>query len=117
MSTPQPGTVVPADVAGLRAAWGRNPQDLGVGLYNPRTGEVRLVNFDATGGHGHQGLADLLSITDNTAWRGFIVSSDGRLIPASHFNLVDGDLAMQPDLAVAVRQALEQVGLVHATGP
>ena len=56
-------------------------------------------------------------MADNTAWRGFIVSSDGRLIPASHFNLVDGNLAMQPDLADAVRQALEHAGLVNATRP
>src|SRR5262245_35102746 len=111
---PAPGTIPPGDVAGLRAAWAINPQDIGLGLYHPSTGEVRLGSFDTTGGQGHQGLADVVGITANQEWRGFIVSSAGQLIPTSHFNLVDGGkLAMRPDLAAVVEHALRQAGLVR----
>jgi hypothetical protein len=101
------------DVAALTAAFQTNPNDLGVGLYNPQTGEVRLGSFDlVTIGQGHQGLADAVGIKDNSEWRGFIVSPDGRFNPGSHFNIVDGDVMMKPDLAAAVEQALKGVGLV-----
>jgi hypothetical protein len=101
------------DIAALQAAFLANPNDLGVGLYNPSTGEIRLGSFDlVTQGHGHQGLADALGITNNLAWRGFVVSSDGKFAPTSHFNLVDGDLAMKLVYQAFVRQELHQVGLI-----
>jgi hypothetical protein len=106
--------MVPAgDIADLQAAWQANPQDLGVGLYNPSTGEIRLGNFDiVTRRQGHQGLADALGIVNNGEWRGFLVTSDGKFAPTSHFNLVDGTLAMKPDQESAVRQELQQAGLL-----
>ena len=102
-----------ADVADLRFAFRSNPQDIGVGLYNPFTGEIRIGSFDlVTGGQGHQGLADRLGITKNIEWRGFLVSSDGRFLPTSHFNLVDGALTMTQPHADFVRQELRQAGLL-----
>src|SRR4051812_33698487 len=84
-------SMIPAgDIADLQTTFQANPKDLGIGLYNPATGEIRLGSFDiVTQGQGHQGLADALGITNNLQWRGFIVSSDGKFIPTSHFNLVD----------------------------
>lgn len=105
--------IPPVDVADLRAAFVANPNDLGIGLYNPATGEIRLGNFDlVTRGYGHQGLADALGITNNGEWRGFIVTADGRFAPTSHFNLIDGALVMSTSQQASVRQELEQVGLL-----
>jgi hypothetical protein len=105
--------IPPGDIADLQAAFQANARDIGVGLYNPSTGEIRLGSFDlVTGGQGHQGLADALGITDNGSWRGFIVTSDGRFSPTSHFNLVDGGLMMKVDYQAAVRQDLQQGGLL-----
>ena len=105
--------IPPGDVADLQAAFRLNPKDLGVGLYNSSTGEIRLGSFDlVTQGQGHQGLADALGIRDNEDWRGFVVSADGKFLPTSHFNLVDGALTMNPVHAAAVRQELQQAGLL-----
>ncbi len=105
--------IPPADVADLQAAFQANPADLGVGLYNPSTGEIRLGSFDlVTQGQGHQGLADALGITNNPDWRGFIVTSIGQFLPTSHFNLIDGAMTMNPVHEGHVRQELLQAGLL-----
>jgi hypothetical protein len=106
--------MIPAgDIADLQAAFLANPRDLGVGLYCPSTGEIRLGSFDVvTQGQGHQGLANALGIANNALWRGFVVSSDGKFAPTSHFNLVDGGLPMRLDYQVFVRQELQQAGLI-----
>lgn len=106
--------MIPAgDIADLRDAFRVNPHDIGIGLYNPTTGEIRLGSFDAVSNRqGHQGLADAVGIADNDDWRGFIVGADKRLIPVSHFNLVDGALTMRPDHEAALRQELRQAGLI-----
>ncbi len=106
--------MIPAgDIADLQAAFQANPADLGVGLYNPSTGDVRLGSFDTiTQRQGHQGLADALRITNNGDWRGFLISPGGKLLPVSHFNLVDGALTMKPDYEAFVRQELRQAGLL-----
>jgi hypothetical protein len=101
-------------VAAIQAAFASNPRDIGVGLYNPKTGEICIGSFDqVTQGGGHQGLADALGITDNSEWRGFVISSDGSFNPASHFNRCDGSPRMKPDLANLVEQTLRQAGLVN----
>lgn len=105
--------IPPGDVADLQAAFRANPKDLGVGLYNPSTGEIRLGSFDVvTRRQGHQGLANALGIVDNGEWRGFRVSADGRLFSTSHFNLVDGALTMDPRHEAVVRPQLQQVGFL-----
>lgn len=105
--------VDPGDILALRAAFQANPRDLGVGLYNTATGEIRVGSFDkVTGQGGHQGLADALGITDNSDWRGFMVSSSGQFAPMSHYNLADGSVTMLPALAQVVEHALRQCGLV-----
>jgi hypothetical protein len=102
-----------ADVAALRAAFQANLLDLGVGLFNRSTGEIRLESFDTvTQGRGHQGLADVLGITDNLDWRGFLVTPDGQFVPTSHFNLIDGALTMKPSDEASVRRELRQEGLI-----
>jgi hypothetical protein len=94
--------VIPqADVDALLVAFQANTNGLGVGLYH-----------FATGGIGHQGLADALGITNNNDWRGFIITSDGRFAPTSHFNLPDGSVMLRDDLAAQVQQALRRAGLI-----
>lgn len=105
--------IPPDDVAKLRAAFAANPNDLGVGLFNPTTGEVRLGSFDrVTDGKGHQGLADALGIVDNRDWRGFIVEAGGRFLPRSHFNAIDGSAVLLDECQTRVREALTDAGLL-----
>jgi hypothetical protein len=105
--------IPPGDVADLQAAFRANPRDLGVGLYNPATGEIRLGSFDlVTQGKGHQGLAEALGITDNSEWRGFSIDAAGRFQPRSHFNLIDGSISMRPVHEAAARQELQAAGLI-----
>ena len=106
--------MIPAgDITDLQAAFVANPRDLGVGLYNPSTGEIRIRSFDQmTGGQGHQGLANILGIQDHHQWRGFIITANGDLFPISHFNLVDGALTLKPADEALVRVKLLQAGLI-----
>ena len=106
--------IPPGEVADLQAAFAADPSDVGVGLYNPAKGEIRVGSFDrVTQGQGHQGLADVLGITDNAAWRGFIVRAGGVMLPVSHFNLIDGSLSLKPDHESHVRGKLRQAGLLR----
>lgn len=108
-----PGVLDQAEVARLQAAFRAKPQDVGVGLYNVSTGEIRLGSYDTvTQGQGHQGLADALGITDMGDWRGFIITPTGQYAATSHFNLVDGHLRMKQADDAAVQQALRQAGLI-----
>jgi hypothetical protein len=102
-----------ADIAQLQAAFQFNARDLGIGLNNPSTGVIRLGSLDrVTLGKGHQGLADALSISDVRNWRGFVIRSDAKFFPTSHFNLVDGKIALRADHEDYVRKELQQAGLI-----
>lgn len=105
-------------VTALLNALQADPTDLGVGLYNPSTGQIHLGSFDqlsnAGFAQGHQGLADFLGITDTTRLQGFVVDANGRFAPMSHFNQPHtGSMAMPPADALRVEQALRQAGLVR----
>lgn len=110
-----PGTIAPAEVENLRAAWGQDPTDIGLGLYNPGTGEIHVGSYDTTGRQGHDGLQANLGILDRDRanWRGFVVSSHGQAINGSGFNLSDGGThQMRPEYWAEVEQALRQAGLL-----
>jgi hypothetical protein len=65
--------ILPLDVAELQDAFTANPQDIGVGLYNPTSGVIRLGSFDRqTQGKGDDGLAEVLGVTDHEEWRGYL---------------------------------------------
>jgi hypothetical protein len=107
-----------AQVANLQKAFQADVTDLGVGLYNPSTGEIQLASFDeldsAGFGQGHQALADFLGITDTSQWQGFTLDANGGFAPISHFNRsFSGTMAMPPADEATVLQALQQAGLVH----
>jgi hypothetical protein len=69
-----PATVPQAEIAALRMAWAKDPQDLGLGMYRPSTGEIHIASYDETGRTGHDGLQHFLGIPDaeRPEWRGFI---------------------------------------------
>jgi hypothetical protein len=69
-------------------------------------------------GGGHQGLADALDITDNSVWRGFVISSKGDAVNISHFNKVDQEvsgsaLQMRPEHFEQVKDVLKRAGLIQ----
>lgn len=113
---PTPGTIPAAEVAAVRAAWATKAGDIGLGLYNPSTGEIHIGTFDTTGlGIGHDGLQMTLGIpdVDRSQWRGFIFSSNGQAINNSGFNVVDGSAPrMLPVYFAQVEDALQRGGLI-----
>lgn len=115
-ATPTPGTIPQAEVAVVKTAWGHNPQDLGVGLYNPTTGEIHVGTFDTTGRQiGHDGLQMALRIpdVDRLHWRGFVFTSTGRTFNQSGFNIPDGTPPrMRADFYAQVEDALRRAGLI-----
>jgi hypothetical protein len=116
-NTSRSPNINPTQSANLKRAFQANPNDLGVGLYNPSAGEIQLGSFDqlnqAGFGQGHQALADSLGITDTSQWQGFVIDSNGNLVPTCHFNLPFGGRLMPAAEAARVEQALRQVGLVN----
>jgi hypothetical protein len=95
-------------------AWARNSNDIGLGLFNPSTGEIHVGSFDTTGGTGHDGLQNTLGIpdADRPHWRGFVISSGGQAINSSAFNNPDGGLRMLLASFAQVEDALRRAGLI-----
>jgi len=116
ITPPNPGTIPLAEVAAVRAAWAQNGTDLGLGLYNPFTGEIHVGTFDTTGQSiGHDGLQISLRIpdADRPQWRGFVFSSDGQTFNQSGLNIPDGSAPrMRADFFAQVENALRRAGLI-----
>jgi hypothetical protein len=112
---PPPATIPPAEVDVVRRAWAQNSNDVGVGLYNPFTGEIHVGTFDTTAqSMGHDGLQMTLGFpdSDRPQWRGFIFSSAGQAINNSGFNAPDGALPrMRADYFAEVEAALRRARL------
>src|SRR5580700_9942571 len=113
---PAPATISTAELDAVKRAWVQNSSDIGVGLYNPSSGEIHVGTFDTTGQRiGHDGLQMTVGIPDSDRhqWRGFIFSSGGQAINNSGFNAPDGTSPrMRADSFAEVRVALQRVGLV-----
>jgi hypothetical protein len=113
---PTPCILLPAEVDSVRRAWARNRNDLGLGIYNPYTGEIRIGTFDTTGQRiGHDGLQMTLEFPDRDRpqWRGFVFSSGGQVINQSGFNIPDGTPPrMRADYFAEVQDALKREGLI-----
>jgi hypothetical protein len=113
---PAPATIPQTEVDAVRRAWLQNSADVGLGLYNPSTGEIHVGTFDTTGQRiGHDGLQRTLGIPDSDRhqWRGFIFSSAGQAINNSGFNLPDGNAPrMRADYFAEVAAALRRSGLI-----
>jgi hypothetical protein len=113
---PAPATIPQAEVDAVRRAWAQNGNDIGLGLYNPSTGEIHVGTFDTTGQRmGHDGLQQSLGIpdSDRPRWRGFVFSSGGQVINNSGFNVPDGTPPrMRADAFAEVQAALRRAGLI-----
>jgi hypothetical protein len=113
---PAPATILQVEVDAVRRAWTQNGGDIGLGLYNPWTGEIHVGTFDTTGQRiGHDGLQMALGIpdSDRPRWRGFVFSSGGQAINNSGFNVPDGTPPrMRADYFAAVEDALRRAGLI-----
>jgi hypothetical protein len=111
-----PGAVPPPEVAAVRAAWAQNSNDIGLGLYNPGTGEIHVGTFETAGRRmGHDGLQRTFGIpdTDRPQWRGFVFSSAGQATNLSGFNIPDGTAPrMRADYYAQVEDALRRAGLI-----
>jgi hypothetical protein len=115
-ATPIQGTISQAEVTGVRAAWATNSNDVGLGLYNPSTGEIHVGTFDTTGqGMGHDGLQIAFRIpdADRPQWRGFVFTSSSQIMNLSGFNVPDGTFPrMRADYFAQVEDALRRAGLI-----
>lgn len=98
------------EVDALRRAFALNGNDLGIGLYNPTTGEMHLASFDQVAPGGHADLAQQLGLR-SSEWRGFVVDATGQFAPVSHLN--GPGMQMPVDMAEAVESVLRQVGLLQ----
>ncbi len=102
--------VLQQEVDDLLQAFAQNPNDLGVGICNPTTGEIHIASFDRVAPGGHLDLVSKFGL-DPAEWRGFVVSSDGQYQPISHLNGLS--LRMDQPLATAVEELLRKAGLVR----
>lgn len=113
---PTPCTLLHTEVDSVRRAFARNRNDLGLGIYNPYTGEIRIGTFDTTGLRiGHDGLQMTVGFPDSERpqWRGFVFSSGGQVINQSGFNIPDGTPPrMRAVYFAEVQTALKQEGLI-----
>jgi hypothetical protein len=92
--------------------WQQEPGDIGLGVYNPSTGEIHVGSFDAYGGHDL--FLQNLGITDAAPWRGFVVGSNGQASNNSGLNVGLGyGQGMSPTDYQHVVDELRQGGLIH----
>jgi hypothetical protein len=123
----------PAEVAHIEQELARNPNNMGVGVIDKRTGQVRLFTYDETDAFsrahlhlqvmaGHEAAAVMAGIPSDEA-RGFILGkqgSDWHIINQSHLNRPDAQtntLQMEPqlfnDIATALQGAGVQNSIIH----
>ncbi len=107
--------VVPPDEASaVQVALQQNPQNMGLVVYNPTTGEIHVGPFDRFG--GHDALLDSIGQLDNSSqWLGAVVQSDGEVLNISALNAGSGGQGMgMPDAVLqTVTSALKAAGLAN----
>jgi hypothetical protein len=111
----------------------RNQNNLGVGVIDTRTGQVRLFTYDETDAYsmanpqlqvmaGHEAAAAMAGIPPDQVW-GFVLGRQGtdwHVINSSHLNRADGQantMHMTPqtfnDIVSALQSAGVQNPIVH----
>ena len=120
----------PAEVVHLEQELARKPNNLGVGVIDRRTGQVRLFSFDETNvfskanpqfnvAAGHEAAAAMAGIPSDQA-RGFVLAkqgSDWHVFNQSHLNQPDAQAnAMRMDAQSfrAIVAALQGAGFQNA---
>ena len=117
----------PAEVARVEQEMANNPNNLGVGVIDSRTGQVRLFSYDETDAFsranphlqvmaGHEAAAAMAGIPPDEA-RGFALGkqgSDWHVVNQSHLNRMDGQpntMRMDPQTFNAIISALQAAGV------
>jgi hypothetical protein len=107
----------------------RNPNNMGVGVLDLRTGIVRLFTYDETDAFsaanrhlqvaaGHEAAAAMAGIPPNQA-RGFVLGKQGNdwhVVNGSHLNQPDGQpngTQMAPQTFQEILIALQNTGVKH----
>jgi hypothetical protein len=120
-------TCDPAEVARVEQEMATNPLNMGVGVINTRTGQVRLYPFDDTTAFalsnphlsvqdGHEAAAAMAGIPKDDA-RGFALvkqGNDWHVFNQSHLNRVDGQsntMRMNPQTFNDIVSALQTAGV------
>lgn len=123
----------PAEVAHIEQELARAPNNIGVGVINTRTGQVRLFSYDETDAFsrasphllvmaGHEAAAAMAGFAlDET--RGFVLGKQGgdwHVLNLSHLNQPDGQsnpMRMAPpsfdDVVAALQAAGVQSPIIH----
>jgi hypothetical protein len=117
----------PAEVAHVEQEIARNPNNLGVGVIDRRTRQVRLFTYDETDAFsqanlhlqvaaGHEAAAAMAGIPPDDA-RGFVLGKQGcdwHVFNQSHLNRPDAQpntMRMDPQLFSAIVAALLRAGV------
>jgi hypothetical protein len=117
----------PAEIAHVEQELARNQGNLGVGVIDKRTGQVRLFPFEETEAFsmanphlqvaaGHEAAAAMAGIPPDEA-RGFVLAkqgSDWHVFNQSHLNRADAQantMRMDPQLFNAIATALRGAGV------
>jgi hypothetical protein len=117
----------PAEVVRLQQEMARNPNNVGVGVIDKRTGQVRLFTYDETDAFsranpqlqvmaGHEAAAAMAGIPPDQA-RGFVVGRQGNdwhVFNQSHLNRPDAQsntMRMDPQLFNEIVTALQGAGV------
>jgi hypothetical protein len=125
--SPHNASCDPAEVAHVEQEMARNPNNLGVGVIDTRTGQVRLFSYDETDAFskanlhlqvmaGHEAAAVMAGIPPGQA-RGFILGKQGNdwhVVNSSHLNGADGQankMHMAPQTFTAIVLALLAAGV------
>ena len=131
--SPHRASCDPAEVVHVEQEIARNQTNLGVGVLDTRTGQVRLISYDETDAFskanphlqvmaGHEAAAVMAGIPPDQA-RGFVLGKQGNdwhVINSSHLNRADGQpntMHMAPqtfnDIVSALQNAGVQNPIVH----
>lgn len=119
----------PAEIIHLEQEATKNPNNVGIGIIDKRTGQVRLFTYDETNAFsvtnshlnvaaGHEAAAAMAGIPRTQA-RGFVVSkpgSDWHVYNQSHLNQPDAQansIQMDSQLFNEIVSALQAAGVLH----
>jgi len=117
----------PAEIAYVEHELTRNPMDVGVGVIDKRTGQVRLFSYDETNAFsmanpglnvaaGHEAAAAMAGIPRDQA-RGFVLAKHGsawHVFNQSHLNVPDAQantMWMDSQLFNGIVSALHAAGV------
>jgi hypothetical protein len=117
----------PAEVAHIDREIAKNPNNIGVGVIDTGTGQVRLFTYDETDafcqanlhlqvGAGHEAAATMAGISPHQA-RGFILAKQGgdwHVSNQSHLNQPDAQantMRMDGQLFIEIVSALQAAGV------